>query len=351
MTLPALPGCLTLEFIPTSPSRAAESRSGEEVVRFASTDGLTLEGRLFPPRLVQMEAERRSGLRTTIDGQENVPLDLDPRAVRRRPWASDAEIEQAIARIRSTVAEGDRASRFADPTYERAAVLFCHGATDSNASPMANAFAQAGLRVFSFDYRGFGNSDAAPLTNRGLADDALAALTYLRSRPDVDPDRILIYGHSMGAGYAMAAAAMAAQAGHPVAGVIAAGGFTNWREVTNDNVPVLGLLLGGVMGPEPIDWARRLRTTPLLVIHANDDRVVSPRFARQLFEAATGAGVPATLSLHSEGDHVTGYLAGPESPIGAAMVRFALDRLAKPRATESQSQPPAKPAHAPSPSE
>jgi dipeptidyl aminopeptidase/acylaminoacyl peptidase len=228
-----------------------------EVVRFPTTDGLMLEGRMVPPSI-----DRKRG-DTAVKRYERLPDDK-----------------------------------------QRSVVLFCHGVADSDESLMATLFSDAGFRVFQFDYRGFGRSDAVPLTNRGLAADAVSALRYLRSRPDVDPDKVVIFGHSMGAGYALAAAASAAEAGNRVRAVIVAGGFSSWRRIANHYLPVLGFLFGGVQGPDPADYARRLGATPLLIAHAVNDEYVPIENAYRLFNAATRAGTPATLLLLPDGGHL-----------------------------------------------
>lgn len=243
-----------MRYLPTG-ARIKEHIPEAEIVRFPTSDGLTLEGRLVPAAVDRGKPESAK--------------------YRRLP-------------------EGNR----------RAVVLFCHGAADSDESPMAGLFWDAGFRVFQFDYRGFGESDPAPLANRGLADDAVAALKYLRSRPDIDPDKIVIYGHSLGAGYAMAAGAAAMDEGNPVRAVVVASGFSSWRRIANHQAPVIGAFFGGVSGPDPADYAGRLGRTPLLVVHAVDDEDVPVENAYRLFKAASDVGVPATLYVRPEGGHL-----------------------------------------------
>lgn len=53
------------------------------------------------------------------------------------------------------------------------------------------------LQFFIFSYRGYVDSDGRPHID-GLRHDIDAAVKYLRGRPDVDPDRLVAYGHSIG---------------------------------------------------------------------------------------------------------------------------------------------------------
>lgn len=330
MTL-ALPGCITMSALPVGKPPTAEDGPGVEVVTFESGDGAKLEGRMYEPQMTRDTLRKLNELGVKPEDQMDAARRYDKRILE---WWEEHKHELQGENPDWALKEVHKV-RPLPPEYARAVILFCHGVTDNNQSPMAEALNFAGFRVFSFDYRGFGNSEKKKLTNEGLAADAYAALQYLRSRPDVDPDRIVIYGHSMGGVYAMAAGALANESGKPVAGVISAGAFANWREVSNDMLPLFGLLLGGVTGPEPLDWAKRLGKTPLLVVHAEDDENVKPRYAKQIFDAAVSKGVPATLVLEATGGHVVGYLEGPDAPLTRPMVEFAT-RVLAPKPTDAK---------------
>lgn len=267
-----------MKLMPLGPAPTG-SQPGVEVVRFPTTDGLTLEGRMYP-------------------------------AYSGRPRCTDNPVPGT-----------------ADPRLSRAVILFCHGVNDNDESPMAIPFSAAGWRVFQFDYRGFHNSDKAERTNVGLAQDALAALRYLRTREDVDPDQIVIYGHSMGGVYAMAAGALACEADTPALAVVSADAFANWREAATEVASIFGLLAGGVDGPEPVEWARRLGKTPLLVVQSRDDEVLSARFGNQIFEAAWAKGVPASLFLYHSGRHFEALSRATPTGMHIVMSQFALDAV------------------------
>ena len=93
------------------------------------------------------------------------------------------------------------------------AALFIHGSgpvdRDGNAPglPMdayrqlAYGLAEAGIASLRFDKRGVGASegDSTTASRADLVSDARSALTALRSREEIDPDRILLIGHSEGA--------------------------------------------------------------------------------------------------------------------------------------------------------
>lgn len=73
----------------------------------------------------------------------------------------------------------------------------------------AERLAQAGFTALTFDPRGFGESDVAPLRPRWHYDpgeviaDYSNAVSYLRTLPEVDKERIAAVGICMGGGYAV----------------------------------------------------------------------------------------------------------------------------------------------------
>lgn len=74
---------------------------------------------------------------------------------------------------------------------------------------IADRLTRAGIAVLRYDDRGAGGSSPAKPddTSFDFAKDAEAAVEYLKSRPDIDPDHIGIIGHSEGGMIAMLVAA------------------------------------------------------------------------------------------------------------------------------------------------
>lgn len=73
----------------------------------------------------------------------------------------------------------------------------------------AEAFARAGFIALTFDYHGFGESDGDQrqvVNVESQHADIVAALALARSLPGVDPDRIALWGLSLGGGYVVAVA-------------------------------------------------------------------------------------------------------------------------------------------------
>lgn len=75
---------------------------------------------------------------------------------------------------------------------------------------VAEAFVEAGFIALTFDYRTFGESAGAPrqlVSIRGQVKDLHAAVRFARSHPGIDPDRIALWGTSLGGGHVVSAAA------------------------------------------------------------------------------------------------------------------------------------------------
>lgn len=97
--------------------------------------------------------------------------------------------------------------------YPALAMLAGSGPDDRDAwgyfPPIRDAFLGAGLAVLSWDKPGIGasNGDWREQTFFDRADEALAALAWLRSRPGIDAGRVGVWGHSQGGWIAQIVAA------------------------------------------------------------------------------------------------------------------------------------------------
>src|SRR5262249_6459884 len=84
-------------------------------------------------------------------------------------------------------------------------ILWCHG----NAGNIINLLDKLRflfrhrLAVFLFDYRSFGRSQRVRPTEAGLYLDAIGAYDYLTRVRMIQPDRLIIFGRSLGAAVAV----------------------------------------------------------------------------------------------------------------------------------------------------
>lgn len=101
----------------------------------------------------------------------------------------------------------------ANATARAPCVVMAHGFTgtrDLGLASYATRFAASGISALAFDYRHFGTSGGEPrqlLSVREQLEDWHAAIAFARQLPEVDPDRIAIWGTSLSGGHVIAVAA------------------------------------------------------------------------------------------------------------------------------------------------
>jgi len=188
---------------------------------------------------------------------------------------------------------------------------------------------QEGFNVFTFDYRGYGASAGRP-TREGVYQDCIAALACVRSRPDVDPDRIIVLGQSLGG--ANAIAVLGSPGAPRVRAVAVDSAFYSYRMMARAvirRVPLLGLLRWPlsflVIGDahSPGDVVAGISPTPLLIFHGTADRVVPYAQGVMLYDAAKE---PKELVTIPDGHHTDAF-ANPDSPYRHRLVDFYRDAL------------------------
>lgn len=159
-------------------------------------------------------------------------------------------------------------------------LLFLHGNAGNASHRLPNAAELAALDtdVLLLDYRGYGLSEGRP-SERGVYADARAALAHLQGERGFPPERIVVFGRSLGGAVAVELAA-----GRPLAGLILESTFTSVSDMARD---VIGISLGPLVGRRfaSEEKIRRVQC-PLLFFHGDRDEIVPFRLGRRLFEAA-----------------------------------------------------------------
>ncbi|WP_410813175.1 dienelactone hydrolase family protein [Micromonospora sp. 067-2] len=138
------------------------------------------------------------------------------------------------------------------PGVRRPGVVIAHGFAGSAQlmRPIADTVARRGAVALLFDFAGHGANPARlPGAGRGssaatLAADLDVAVGYLRSRPYVDADEIVLVGHSMGAG-----AVTSYAAGHPEIARTVAISLPDAGELPPGRPAELLLIVGGAEFP------------------------------------------------------------------------------------------------------
>ena len=230
-----------------------------------------------------------------------------PPAASAIPWAEDVAFDTADGlRLHGwfVPAQPGAGAPAAPVGGGRPAVLVCNGngGDRSMRAPLAAALSRMGLAVLLFDYRGYGGNPGHP-TEEGLAADARAALGYLAGRPEVDPDRIVYFGESLGAAVALRLATE-----RPPAALVLRSPFASLAEVGRRHYPVLPVSLLLRDRYDSAALAGRL-DAPLLVVAGGRDRIVPASHSRRLFDAAPQPKRLVVLEGADHNDHE--LLAGP----------------------------------------
>jgi fermentation-respiration switch protein FrsA (DUF1100 family) len=162
-------------------------------------------------------------------------------------------------------------------------LLICHG-NAGNLSEFGRPAHYAGLRrlglnLLAFDYRGYGESEGVP-SESGLYRDADAAYHYLVEQLRVPPERIILFGHSLGSAVAIDLASRVHSAG-----LIVEGAFTSATDRGQELYPYI-----------PVRWIAASRfnsrekitrvTVPKLFLHASSDEVIPLSHGRRLYQEA-----------------------------------------------------------------
>ena len=96
-----------------------------------------------------------------------------------------------------------------------------------SSADLGDRLAHEGYVTLGFDYRGFGRSGGAHrfVDPIGQVRDTHNAITYMQSRPEVDPTRIALWGRSLGAGIACYAGATDPRVGAVVSYAAVSNGY------------------------------------------------------------------------------------------------------------------------------
>lgn len=168
------------------------------------------------------------------------------------------------------------------PAPATGTVVYCHG-NHRNLTWHARFVAwlpRRGFNLLVFDYRGYGQSDGSP-SRAGTVADTLAAIDFALQR---DPERTVLFGHSLGGAVGIVAAAERPA----VRAVAVESSFPSYRAAARCSMPALAFLVPWLVsdGFDPEDALPRIPPRPLLVIHGSEDRITPLELGTALHEAA-----------------------------------------------------------------
>ena len=131
------------------------------------------------------------------------------------------------------------------------------------------------------NFRGYGESEGKP-GEKELLEDGLVIHDYAKRRPEVNSERIVAMGRSLGSGVAVHLAAH-----RLLRGVILVSPYDSIAEVAKRHYPFLPVSLMLRHRFDSLSRAPQIEA-PLLCLVAAEDRVIPPAHSRALFEAWRG---------------------------------------------------------------
>lgn len=159
-------------------------------------------------------------------------------------------------------------------------LVYCHGNAGNIADRLdkIEMFHKIGVNVFIFDYRGYGHSQGRP-TEKGMYEDARAAYDYLLTRTDIDKNKIIGYGTSLGGSVAIDLAVQ-----RQLQSVIIDSSFTSGADMARRIYPMIPTFFMSVK----LDSAAKIHSIniPKLFIHSTEDEVVPFKLGQKLFDMA-----------------------------------------------------------------
>jgi fermentation-respiration switch protein FrsA (DUF1100 family) len=186
------------------------------------------------------------------------------------------EAEEAVIETK----DGERVIVWqAPPRDNKAVVIYFHGNGEIVASRAARhrQLMADGTGIVALSYRGYMGSTGSP-TEDGLLRDAEAVLQFTTSRYPSSP--VVLWGHSLGSGVAVALAAR-----HAVARVILEAPFSSTVDVAALRFPIMPvrwLMLDQFRSDQRIDAVH----APLLIMHGDQDWVIPISLGERLFKLA-----------------------------------------------------------------
>ena len=211
---------------------------------------------------------------------------------------------------------------------EIATVIFFHGNGGNirNVGWVGQRFAKRGFDVLLFDYRGYGASDGVAADEADLYADGDAAVAFIINAKGARPERIVLYGQSLGT----AIVADVASRGD-FGAVVLESGLSSASSVAASALPWLPRWLH-FLGKNRFESARKLTSVkaPILITHGDPDHTIPTGESQMLFASANE---PKKLLIFRGADHnVFGSLGEPYLTQVEQFIRESLMEAAQPTA-------------------
>ena len=178
-------------------------------------------------------------------------------------------------------------------------VLFFHGNAGniSHRIDYLTMFKQLGYNTLLFDYRGYGQSSGTP-SESGTYLDAQAAWRYLIEIQGIGPERIVLFGESLGGAVA---AWLAAREKPGLLALVST--FTSAPDLAAEIYPFLPVRWISRFDYNTLEFLQSI-TCPVFIAHSPQDEIIPYRHGQRLFQAAP----EPKQFLPLQGTHNTGFI-------------------------------------------
>jgi fermentation-respiration switch protein FrsA (DUF1100 family) len=200
-----------------------------------------------------------------------------------------------------------------EPVPTEIVLLWFHGNAGnlSHRYDMIRRLIAMPVSIFIVDYRGYGRSEGKP-NESGLYLDGRAAWDYLTAERSVAPERIIVFGKSLGGAVAIDLTASLEGDGVKPAGLIVQSSFTSAADMAATILP----LFPRVLLQTKMDSVSKIAniSCPKLFIHSAADDVVPYKLGLKLYDAAPA---PKEFYEVKNSDHNSTYIVGGQAYLDA----------------------------------
>lgn len=206
-----------------------------------------------------------------------------------------------------------------------ATVLFLHGNAENISTHIGSVYwmPARGFNVFLPDYSGYGASDGLP-TQKGMQLDVEGAMRHLLSRGDIDTNRLIVFGQSLGGATAIYYVANTPHRNH-IRLLAIDSAFSSYRDIAREKLGEFWLTwlfqwpfaLTVSDDYRPLSAVPQIAPIPLLLMHGDSDVVVPIAHGERLYQAARepkefwrieGAGHLQILNNKAQQERFAAYL-------------------------------------------